>query len=33
LSRTVAATKPEAQPVPRQDSRQAKAAVGCDPHR
>jgi len=25
--------KPEAQPVPRQDSRQAKAAVGCDPHR
>jgi len=25
--------KPEAQPVPHQDSRQAKAAVGCDPHR
>src|SRR5574340_235478 len=33
LGRTVAAMKPEAQPVPRQDSRQAKAAVGCDPHR
>jgi len=25
--------KSEAQPLPRQDSRQAKAAVGCDPHR
>ena len=33
LGRTVAAMKPEAQPLPRQDSRHAKAAVGCDPHR
>ena len=33
LRRTVAAMKPEAQPLPRQDSRQAKAAVGCDLHR
>ena len=30
LGRTVAAMKPEAQPLPRQDSRQAKTAVGCD---
>ncbi|MES2406810.1 MAG: hypothetical protein V4528_05730 [Pseudomonadota bacterium] len=33
LGRTVAVMKPEAQPLPRQDSRQAKAAVGCDPRR
>jgi len=30
LGWTVAAMKPEAQPLPHQDSRQAKAAVGCD---
>ena len=30
LGWTVAAMKPKAQPLPRQDSRQAKAAVGCD---
>ena len=33
IAASVPAYEPEAQPVPRQDSRQAKAAVGCDPHR